>query len=245
MNRYIMYVVGIIATVIFAWLSSFRPDLLSLMFIGYIVIVFGATFLITGKSAARIVKDLEYIEKGQKLFTARKESVNKIKIMDPRLNEDLKTQGIIMILYFIPTIIIFALVFIPGFRDQFLSSVSSLILPYVGEKQTSLFFAYLTFYGMFYVISIGFNLFSRLFYRGKGVIMIPSEYVVTDRGIIVDKKTPLKFPLKGNIHLNESRKFVEIIVDSPQPGMQKVRYRFYTQQVKKLYEILRGQLERA
>lgn len=246
MRTYLTYAIGIALMVLFAYMTSYYPQMLSTLFFVYIVAVLGITFLLTGKSAARMVRDIEYISKGKRLFSARKETINKLKILDAEeLSRELRGQSTFMAIYFLPMILVLALIFIPGIRDAIIGSLEGLFGDLAHDKHLARFIAYLTFYSLFYVVSLSSMVASKVVQRKYGgMLMVPQSYVVTDRGLILDERTPIKFPLTdAKVSINEKRNFVEIELKSAQqPTGGVVRYRLYTRQPRVLYDILRERL---
>jgi len=243
MKRYLTYVLGIAAMIFFAYMTTYMPEMLSTLFIAYIGVVMAITFLLTGRSVKKIIEDIEYIQEGKKLFSAKKETVEKLRMMDmPLLKNELKGQGLIFAIYFLPIILVIALIFFPQLRTGMISTLETYVKGYTADEHIARFAAYLGFYFTFYVVSILTLLANRL-YQGRGeggMLVIPSTYVVTDRGVILDERTPVKFPFRGEVKVNEKRKYVELLVESTgQPGSpQKVKYRLYTRQPRHLYEII-------
>mgnify|MGYP000330093238 CR=1 FL=1 len=240
-TRHLSYVLGIAAMVAFAYMTSYYPEMLSTFFIAYMGVVLLATLLITGKSASRLVKDLEYVSAGRKIFSAKKDTVNKLKLLDSEnLAKELKGQSVLALLYIIPLIVFFAVVFLPGAREGIIGVFRGLFGGFIADEHLLSFMSYLAFYFLFFLFSLCTTLLSRVTYRTLGgMLIVPQKYLVTDRGLILDDRTPLKFPLKDALlKLDERRRFVEITVKSSAQGTGTVRYRLYTRQPQGLYSLL-------
>lgn len=239
--RYLSYALGLAAMVAFAYLTSYYPEMLSTFFIAYMGVVLLATLLMAGKSASRLVKDLEYVSAGKKVFSAKRDTVNKLKLLDSEnLAKELKGQSLLALLSIVPLIVFFAVVFLPGAREGIINIFKGLFGSFVDDEHLLSFMSYLAFYFLFFLFSLCTTLLSRITYRTVGgMLVVPQTYLVTDRGIILDDRTPLKFPLKNALlKLDERRKFVEITVKNPAQGTGTVRYRLYTRQPQGLYSLL-------
>ncbi|RLE84804.1 MAG: hypothetical protein DRJ41_02460 [Thermoprotei archaeon] len=238
MNRMVInYVVGIVSMVAFAYISSYFPEMFSYLIIAYMVLMMGLILFMTGKSTSRMIKDVSYIEKGNVIAKISKETINKLKSKDIAiLSRELSDQGKLMMLSFLPLILFIIIIFFPSLRDVF-----SVVGQLGRTEQERNFLSFLSFYLFIYVLSISSSMFTRIYARRKGgLLMIPSQYVVTDRGVVADKRTPIKIPVeKTKIRYDSKRKFVEIVVPG-QGGSPDSRVRLYSPNPRELYNTLTG-----
>lgn len=229
------YVIGIISMFIFAYISSYFPELFSYLIIAYMVLMTALILFMTGKSTSKMIKDVNYIEKGKVLLKASKEIINKLKSKDiSLLSKELSDQGKLMVLSFLPFIIFIIIIVFPSFRDLF-SVVGSL----GRTEQERNFLSFLSFYLFLYLLSILSSVASKIYTKKKGgLLVIPSQYVVTERGIVADKRTPIKIPVdKSRVKCDTKRKFVEVRV-SGQGGSPDSRIRLYSPNPRELYELI-------
>jgi len=243
MREYAGYVLGLVSMILFAYITSFYPQHSWTFFIIYFILMMAFTFATTGRSASRTIRDLEYVKGGTKLLEAKKHTVQKAKLNDPMLVQELKGQSALLLLSFVPVAVFMAIVLVPGLRDAIMNGLSGYFRG-MGERM-SLFLSYLVFYLLFYITSLGTSLITRVYYsRQGGMLVIPSTYTVTERGIIIDGRTPITFPLKNSdLRVDQERRFVEVRVRAPLSGGAPVsRLRLYHPQVMQLYKILKERL---
>ena len=211
----------------------------------------GLTMIFTGKQTGKTIRDLEYILKGNKFFEADSTKILKLKERDKIfLKKETGSEWITTAALFLPMIILLILFFIPSLRSLFLFSVTSFLEPSLHDTNLSRFFAFLAFFGLFIVVSYVPSKIINIYYKSqnKPYYLIPSHYIVTDRGIVINRTTPLKFPLKAKaIKSQGSRRLVDIIgvknFPNPVGGDREIVIRLYCDEPKKLAELLRKYLQ--
>ena len=248
MRLIINYIIGIIAMIFFAYVTSHLPQYSSTLFMGYFAVMMVILFLTTGKSATKMVSNIEQIKKSKKIMEIRKETVNKLRILDSnKLAQEMKGQALLSMFMFIPIIFIILIMIMPNLRENIITFFGALALK-LGQidEKTKLFAGYLGFYMIFYIFSISSMIITRLYQKKSGgMLLIPSTYYLSENGLILDERTPILFPLKDSeMTIDEQRKFVEIktIISLGMGGKSKSRIRLYHPQPKQLYDALKNYL---
>lgn len=249
-NRRLITLVSLCSLVLFAYISAYYPQYSTQLVIAYIVLVMGLTMIFTGKQTGKTLKDIEYILNGKKLFEVGSTKILKLKERDKIfLKKEVGSEWIASAALFLPLIILVILFFIPSLRNTFLYSIVSFLEPRIHDINLARFFAFLAFFGLFVVVSYVPSKIVNICYKsqGKPYYLIPSHYIVTDRGIIINRTTPLKFPLKAKaVKSQGSRKIVDIVgvkgIPNPMGSDREIIIRLYCDEPKKLAELLRKYL---
>ncbi|AKG38763.1 MAG: DUF2208 domain-containing protein [Infirmifilum sp.] len=233
----LQYLLGFVLMVLFSYMNAHYPDKTWLFFTLYLLVFMGIIFFVTGRQAQNIFRDLEEVKKGEIIYQADPDQSLKLREKDME-----KTQGELAAQFkvsLIPmlTMILFLMVFyIPSFR-QFFQNIGNTLTQ---DQKMAMFYSFLAMYGSFYLISMITGLYTRRVQSKTGTLTIATKYTITSRGIIVDDRLPIKFPLKGSIGTDNKRKFVEITLIQQVMGSQvKQRIRLYTPEPSKLANLLK------
>ena len=237
------YVLGVLAMVLFAYVSSYYPQYNMEMMVAYFVFLMLIMFAFTGKQAGQMMRDLQEIQAGEVVYKARKETVAKLKEKDfAKLREEMSGQWKMMLVGFLPLLIIILVFYVPPMR----AAVFSLGWYFTDDKQLANFISFLILYASFYVFSVPFSIYSMGRQAREGALSVAGEYVVTDKGILVDNRLPIRFPLKGKVEVNARRRFVEVHTTQSTMGMEvKTRVRLYSPEPTKLARTLKELSEKA
>ncbi|RLE75043.1 MAG: hypothetical protein DRJ44_06515, partial [Thermoprotei archaeon] len=92
MNRALTYIISIVAMIFFAYITTYFQQYVSMIFIGYFVLMMIIMMIAAGRSASKILEEINYIQEGEKIITISKETINKIKEKDPLVFEEEKSQ---------------------------------------------------------------------------------------------------------------------------------------------------------
>lgn len=229
MDQRVSVALSLAMMVLFAYVTSFYPDYMGLFFVLYIAASMALMLAITGRGAVRIVRDIDYIKEGKPLLVVDRSHVDRLRSKDGQLGREMKGQRNVALLQSAVLILFLSLFIFPGFRDAATRYLSSMISNLGLEEKTTKFLVFLTLYFLFFVASYGLSFYSsRRLERAGGQLMIPSFYTVTDRGLVLEARTPLKAPLKLlDIAVDTRRRFVELKIRSPDPagrgGLSRVR----------------------
>ncbi len=250
-NGYKQWIMTIVTMTAFAFFSVYLPpEMQSWMFLAYMLVFFGIYMAMAGLGTKKILQDIEYVSKGKLLYEADKKEVFKVKAKDSRLTEELKEQTKQSMAQFLPMMIYLSIfifiIYVPSIRETLITLPYERLKPVIGDDKLSRFAAYLLFYFILMAIQlVPLRLLSgRGTFRGSQLLM-PSKYRVTDRGIIMDDRMAIRFPLLLKaIRVNRSRRFVEIklrnLPGTPTAQTGEVRLRLYTNKVEDLAEILKS-----
>ncbi len=186
------WLVSVALLVLFAYMSTYFPEHLGTFMLIYIFAMLAVTFAIAGRSARAIFRDLEYVRTGKLLLSVSSEEIAKLKTKDRDLNR------------------VFMLVLlVPAARESALQSLGSLLRPLSLSANAQRFLTFLLFYGLLTLV-----LYTITYASGKylehigGRLEIPSFYLVTDRGLILEGRTPIKAPIKAlGMKVDTRRKF--------------------------------------
>ncbi|OYT61699.1 MAG: hypothetical protein B6U69_03130 [Thermofilum sp. ex4484_15] len=252
MNK--QYLISLVTLEVLVFITAFLPSLSGLFFILYFIMIMGVTALLTGKAAKKTLKDLKYISSGVKLYEEGKETIAKIRERDYMLKRELGVQSKAMMLQLLASVIFMIIFFVPNLRnaivygigDNFKALVGSAIGKELKEK-LALFVGYQAIYLSFFLISILTTELTSKYLTRKGHknLMVSSHYVVTDRGIIIDGRLPIRFPVDlSKLRVNAPRGFVELEIgevtsSSPMGGRGASRVRLYASKPKELASIIK------
>ena len=109
MRRYLNYALSIALMAVFAYITAYFQQYATLLFIAYFVIVMLVMLVTAGRSVSKIVKDIEFIQGGEKLFEVKSEVVKKLKARDPFIAEETKHQAVSSALSLLPLLVIMAI----------------------------------------------------------------------------------------------------------------------------------------
>lgn len=229
----LQYLLGQALLLGFSVTNTWFPQHFFYFIIGYFIVIMGIMAFQSRKAISKIKTAKEAVSKGRRLYKAKLTEVNQLMMKDAKLKEDLKAQFSILMFMFLPILIIF-MVFGP-LKDLILGSN-----PEPGALQT--FIGYVILYESLFVISYSTRIASLINVKRKGfsMLQVPSEYIVTEKGI-VGGNFAVEFPVKAKrFSYNEERSFVEFDMASVQASMGGVtRVRLYTKKPRELYELLR------
>jgi len=202
-----------------------------------------------GRSASKVIKDINYIQESEKILEVDSGTIRKLKEKDLLVFEEEKAQYLASLIALVPMLIIMAIFLVKWIRDALLQSVRSVVTSFVPDDQLATFASWLMFYSLFFIIAQGSYLTTRVYFKMKKVtpLTVASTYTITQKGLIIDNRLPLKFPLKNaKLSVNTKRKFVELEikgVSSPSmPAQQTSRIRLYASNPKEIYKILKDKI---
>lgn len=245
MRRYLNYALSLLLMAVFAYVTAYFQQYATLIFIAYFAVVIIIMLVTTGRSVSKVVKEMEFIQGGEKIMEVKSEVVKKLRARDPFVVEETKHQAVFGILSLLPLLLILAIMLVGQLREALLGGAKALLSGFVRDERMLTFGAWFCFYLVFFVAAQGSQMLSRVYGRVRGIkpLSIASSYVVTTRGLIVDNRLPLKFPLEGaKVTLDTKRKFVEIEVGPEVLGPQArgvSRIRLYSPNPRGLYEVLK------
>lgn len=239
MNSRATMVLSIVLLVVFAYLSSHFPQHLGTFFIAYFAVALAVTLFMGGRAASALIRDLEYIKKGKVLLSVGKDEVIKLKSKDKILNDELKRQSTLAFPQFIIFFIMFMILIIPYIRDSIIFHLRNLISIYILDSNLVNFISFLLFYGIFTFVFQISSVYSRKgIEKMGGKLEVPLFYVVTENGLLLEERIPLKTPLRIlDIKVDTRRRFVEFKVRSTMSGVS--RYRLYHEEPRSLEAFLR------
>lgn len=235
----LQYIVGIALMVLFAYINAMFPEQTGLFFALYFFAFMGILFLITGRQAKGILRDIDYVNRGTLVYVAPRDEVLKLRERDlENTRPEISAQMKYAMLPLVSVILFFAVYSIPQIREA-LMGVGHAITP---DTKLAAFFSFLTLYGVFYLASILIGTYSRRAQARVGTLSIATTYRITSQGLVVDERLPLKFPIQGRVTVNTRRKFVEIETEQSVMGMKvKQRLRLYHPEPSKLAALIKTQ----
>ncbi len=237
------YALGIVAMVVFAYISSYYPQYNTEMIIAYFVLMMVMMFALTGKQAGQLMRDMQEIQAAEVVYKVKRETSAKLKEKDyAKLKEEMAGQWKSMLVGFAPLIALLLVFYVPQLRDMFFSIGGM----FTEDKQLANFISFLILYGIFYMVSMPLSLINMRRQAKQGTLNVANEYVVTEKGILVDNRLPIKFPVPGKVEVNNKRRFVEVHTTQQTMGMKvKTKVRLYTPEPTKLARIIREYSEKA
>ncbi len=250
MHRALTYLLSIIAMIFFSYITTYYQQYASMIFLGYFILMMAIMMIAAGKSASKVIKDMNYIQEGKRILEVDSETIRKLKEKDYLVFEEEKTQYMANLITFIPMLLIMAIFLIRWLRESLFQGVRAFVGGFVSDEQLAVFASWLVFYSLFFVIAQGSYLITRVYFKTKKLtpLTVASTYTITQKGLIIDNRLPLKFPLKNaKLTINTKRKFVELEIEGiPSAGMpssQVSRIRLYTSNPKDVYKILKDKVE--
>jgi len=239
MSRYMLlqYGLGAALMVVFAYVNANYPEHTGLFFVLYFLVFMGVLLLLTGRQARGILREIEQVSKGEVIYEVPASEVAKLREKDfENTRPELAAQAKYAMMPFLIILLFLTLYSLPWVRDTFLSIGESL----TQDVKLANFLSFLTFYGVFYVLSVVVGTLARRSQSRTGTLQIASKYRVTSRGIIIDDRLPIAFPIKGRMTVNTRRKFVELELEQQIMGSKvKQRVRLYNPEPSKLAALLK------
>ncbi|RLE56042.1 MAG: hypothetical protein DRJ40_06440 [Thermoprotei archaeon] len=220
-----------------AFFSAVLPPNLSWL----LIIPFIAFMVFTmGRGAVRTAKQILEVSKGRKLLEYGREELDEVKKYDPFLLEDLRKQTTILLVSLVPL----AVIFLYFYLVNTLGVIAHLMKSFTSALDNEIlgkFLTYLVIYGTMFLISVTISTLSMRRVAKEGTLLIPSKYVITTSGIVIDDRFSLSFPLQCDVVvISRRRRFVELHVKSAATfGMQtKQRIRLYAKRPDDLWNLL-------
>jgi uncharacterized membrane protein len=237
------WLVSVALLVLFAYMSTYFPDHLSTFMLIYIFAMLAVTFAIAGRSARAIFRDLEYVRTGKLLLSVSSEEIAKLKTKDRDLNREMNEQVRATLPQLLAPFVFMLVLLVPAARESALQSLGSLLRPLSLSANAQRFLTFLLFYGLLTLV-----LYTITYASGKylehigGRLEIPSFYLVTDRGLILEGRTPIKAPIKAlGMKVDTRRKFIELRVKTHvSVGGGASRVRLYCEDPRKLEAYLKA-----
>ncbi|MEM1509418.1 MAG: DUF2208 family protein [Thermofilaceae archaeon] len=242
MKTWINALISLALLVAFSYVSSNHPEFSSWFFIIYMVAMLIVTTAIAGRSAATLLRDAEFVKSGKPLLTISKEEATRLRARDRELEKELSKQAKPLI---IQPLVLFALLFVfivPGLRDTLVTSLSDVFFSFFQNQRLQLFAAFTALYGTFMTVSYLTNyVINKSLQKMGGKLEVPAYYMLTDKGLILEDRIPLKAPLKvEEMKVDARRRYVEIKLRSiPAAGGSTGRIRLYTDNPRELENRLR------
>lgn len=232
------YLLGIALMVLFAYVNAMFPEQTGLFFILYFTVFMGILFLVTGRQARGILRDIEYVNKGAPVYEAPRDEVLKLRERDFQYTRpELSAQMRYAMLPLLSMIIFLVVYSVPQLREAFMGIGPSL----TPDERLANFFSFLALYGFFYAASVLVGLYARRAQARMGTLSIATTYRITSAGLLVDERLPVKFPIAGRVVVNTRRKFVEIEMEQSIMGSRvKQRIRLYHPEPSKLAALLKA-----
>jgi len=228
----------------FVIVSAFFPQYSRMLFIAYIIVTIAVIVLMTGRSAGKIIREIEDIMDGEIIVNVKRESILKLQSKDPEYSKEMRKGLTRQLYYFILMILLLML-----FNTPYPRILVSLLVSSIGIKTPvwENFMYYQFLYLLFYLISmIGYRGLSKLSPQQEAMIISPTQYTITSKGMVLDNRTPLKFPLKiSSYRVNNKRKFLELeILQYPMPMASNVpvRIRLYSNNPRELLEKIKDKI---
>lgn len=233
---------SVLMLVLFAYLSAYFPHLIGTFIVAYFLVALLAAAVIAGRSATAMLRDLEYVRAGKTVIYVSSDEVSRLRSRDRELSGERKAQAKVAIIQLAASIAVIVALLVPALRDALLSSLQHLIELSKLSGDIERFLAFLLFYGLLAAVMQAISYGARRYLdRIGGGLEIPSSYLVTDRGLILDGRVPLKAPIRARMRVDTRRKFLELQVNAPTgPRSGKSRIRLYYEDPRMLEAYLRA-----
>ena len=247
MKRILQYAFNILLLEIFVLVSAFFPQYSGMFFFLYFIALMGVILLITGRSTRRIIKDLEELTDAEVILKVDQDTVLKLRAKDRAYKEEMGKQVKYQLMYFM--LMIFLIVLFSS--GELRATIFSWARFIVGDKNQVLlnFLQYQILYLIFFAFSFsGYRILGSVSKEKTPFsITVPSRYIVTTKGIIIDDRLPLKFPIEvKNWRVDNSRRFVELELSSHPFAAggalgtaTTFRLRLYSQRPRELWDVLK------
>ena len=219
-----------IFVLVYALVAAFFPQYFFLIFILFIATIFGMS--IYGSLKHKVSGKAGEILSGRKLYS-EKNAMN-ILLKDPEGVKDLSRQvkysflPLLLLPVYMGLFYLYGSYILPYFTEGKIIVVNDIITRYVG---------YLLMYEM--LIGIGTSVNRLIYSKGVGgMIMVPANYEVTDKGI-VGRGVIIPFPLdKYNVSIEFKRRFIQL-EPLEKRGTTKMIIRLYASDIEKLAKIIK------
>lgn len=228
---------------LFAYLSSYYPQYVWTFLLLSFVAMLAVTLFASGRAASTLLKDVEHVKRGRVLLSVSRDAVTRLKSKDRVLSEELSKQASANLPQIILLPVLFIVMLIPAVRDTMIFYVNNLISHFDLSYDVKNFLSFLLFYGMIMAtFQLAFHYSRRKVESLGGKLEIPLFYVVTENGLLLEERIPLRAPLKVlSMRVDTRRRFVELRVRAPVGGTS--RYRLYFDEPRTLEDHLRGLTE--
>jgi len=217
-----------IFVLMYSLVAAFFPQYFFVVFLLFLATIFGIS--IYGSLKHKVSGKAAEILQGRKLYT-EKNAMNLL-VKDPEGVRELSRQ----VKYsFLPLLLLPVYMFLFYLYGNF-------ALPYFTQGKIIIvndtitrFIGYLIMYEM--LMSIGYSVNTLIRRKTGGMLMVPANYEVTDKGII-GRGVVIPFPLdKYNVTMDLKRRFVQL-EPLEKKGMTKMIIRLYASDIEKLVKII-------
>jgi len=237
------WLLSVALLVLFAYVSTYFPEHVGTFFLVYMLAALAVTAMMAGRSATAIYRDLDYVKSGKLLLSVSSDEVAKLKSRDRELGRELSEQTKAIVPQLVaPFVIMFALL-IPDVREGVLGGLASLVDQLNLSEQAERFLSFLLFYGLLtltlYLVNYAAG---KRLQRAGGRLEVPSFYLVTDRGLVLEGRVPLKAPISAqSVKVDTRRRFLELQVRT-QAGLGggTSRVRLYCENPRELEALLKA-----
>ncbi len=247
MNPRANWLLPAVLLVLFAYVSTYFPEHVGTLFLVYIFVALIIAAVVAGRSAAAIYKDLDYVKSGRPLLSVSSDEVARLRSKDRELSRELSEQTKAMVPQLIAPFGVVILLMIPAIREGALSGLANLIGQLNLSEQVGRFLTFLLFYGLLTLSLYLVNYVAgKRLQRAGGRLEVPSFYLVTERGLLLEGRIPLKAPINAQIvKVDTRRKFIELRVKT-QTGLGGgiSRVRLYYENPRELEALLRALSEK-
>lgn len=237
------WLMSVALLVLFAYMSTYFPEHLGTFLLVYIVAMLAVTMAIAGRGASAILRDLEYVKAGKLLLSVSSDEVARLKSKDRDLNREMNEQVRATLPQLLAPFVFMLVLFVPAARESALQSLGNFLRPLNLDTYAERFLTFLLFYGLLTLVLYAINYASgKYLERIGGRLVIPSFYLVTDRGLILEGRTPVKAPIKAwDVKVDTRRKFMELRIKTrASVGSGASRYRLYCEDPRKLEAYLKA-----
>ncbi len=241
MKTWVNALISLALLVVFSYVSSNHPEFSSWFFIAYIVAVMVITTAIAGRSATALLRDMEFVKSGKPLLTVSREEVSRLRARDRELEREIGEQSKLLMVQPLTLFALFFVFIVPGLRDTLVMSLSGVFSNLLQNQKMQLFAAFMALYGIFMAVSYLANYaVNKGLKKMGGRLEVPSHYMLTDKGLILEGSRPLKAPLKvEEIKVDTRRRYVEMRLRSIPAGGYAGRIRLYVDNPRELESRLR------
>ncbi len=226
--------------IVFSAISAYFPGMLGYLIIAYLLIFFAIQAIVVGKYTKSMLSDLNYISSGKILLKEDKKTIQKLQAKDPSYEKMLRKQATSMLIQLGLMILILIVLAYSPVRLLIPQLILS-IQPSITDERLLLFISNMVLFLTLFLVSA--IILPRAMGQSPMQIVIPSTYKVTEKGMILDERLPLKFPLKINkLEVNSKMKYIELVVKQDitpsTAGKGEITIRLYSTKPKVLLEII-------
>gem|GEM_PF-1141365 len=249
---YKQYLISIGVMQLFVIFSTYFPEYFFYFFITYTILMTVVLVIYVGRRAKPLIKDLETVMQGRAIYKVKREELQEIMLKDPEYLEVMRKKlkvGVIQWVFFMISLAIFLTPYLReglryGITTMLLHSLKGKQIPYIlgGVEKLSLLVSYELLYMSFMLIALMMSRIAKILMRDRVGVIIPNTYTLTDRGIVIDNRIPLKFPIEIINYRIKRRKYLEIELKEQigREFMQPTRrIRFYSKSPGKLWTLIR------